>query len=752
MRGSAPARPRAAAPFAVAAAIVTAALPLTTLLAPPWFLPASAAAILVVAAGHIARRVHRGFALAAELIAWILATALAFPGPTVGGLLPWGSEWGLPAVVASAGDQIVTGVAPVQVGAPLAFALISAIALLAVVVDQVAVAARLPVIALVPLIAVFITPQLAVPRDDHLLLAVPFALALLALVATARSSRSRCRRVPPRTGAATVAVALVAVLGAIVVAPRLPVLPSADSGLLSRPTNVDVSIDLGDDLRNASNAEMLRVRTTAGAAPYLRLATHTRFGADGWELDAGGIRPLRRGFEEVLFSGVVGEVETRSERTWIGDVALDAEFLPVPDDAVAVAGAAGEWNALLESRTVRSTSASAEGETYRVDTAPAAPTRDQLDASPWVADGDGGRFRVDTATREMTVFDTVPPAALEVSGAVANGAIGSAARSAAGDAPTPYAAALALQEWLRGSEFAYSLETPVEQDFDGSDVTAVEQFLEVREGYCVHFASAYALMARALGLPTRIVVGFLPGAADGSRVDDMDVYSVAADRLHAWPEVYLVGIGWTRFDPTPGVAQAQGIVVDAADPTASPEATAEPSEEPEESAAPTATPTIAADDEQATGSSSDRGAGSAWLAVVGIVLAAGLLLLVPAMLRHALRVRRLSAARRGDVLAAWRELTAIAFDARLDLHAAETPRALGARLVALGAAEPDVDRIVAAVEHWAFSPDPDTPADLATPLRAVARALRAEAAGDRARRFLAPRSLWARARTDDIVS
>ena len=49
------------------------------------------------------------------------------------------------------------------------------------------------------------------------------------------------------------------------------------------------------------------------------------------------------------------------------------------------------------------------------------------------------------------------------------------------------------------ASFNYSLDAPVEDGFDGSGAEAVAQFLEVREGYCVHFASAFALMARTLG-------------------------------------------------------------------------------------------------------------------------------------------------------------------------------------------------------------------------------------------------------------
>lgn len=72
--------------------------------------------------------------------------------------------------------------------------------------------------------------------------------------------------------------------------------------------------------------------------------------------------------------------------------------------------------------------------------------------------------------------------------------------------------------------------------------------LENRKGYCTHFATAFALLARAEGLPSRYVQGFcVPIEQDSETV----VYS---DMAHAWPEVYINGVGWIPFEPTPGYA------------------------------------------------------------------------------------------------------------------------------------------------------------------------------------------------------
>ena len=70
-----------------------------------------------------------------------------------------------------------------------------------------------------------------------------------------------------------------------------------------------------------------------------------------------------------------------------------------------------------------------------------------------------------------------------------------------------------------------------------------------RTGYCEQFATAMALMARTLNIPSRLALGFAPGEV----VDqDGDEYIfVRARNAHAWVELYIAGQGWLRFDPTP---------------------------------------------------------------------------------------------------------------------------------------------------------------------------------------------------------
>ena len=113
---------------------------------------------------------------------------------------------------------------------------------------------------------------------------------------------------------------------------------------------------------------------------------------------------------------------------------------------------------------------------------------------------------------------------------------------------TDYHRALLLQDYFRlDGGFRYDLRA-----HSGHGIDSLEEFLfDVRAGYCQQFASAYAAMARSIGLPTRVAVGFTWGEWDAGR-GEQGSYVVRGEHAHAWPEVYFAGTGWVRFEPTPG--------------------------------------------------------------------------------------------------------------------------------------------------------------------------------------------------------
>jgi transglutaminase-like putative cysteine protease len=110
---------------------------------------------------------------------------------------------------------------------------------------------------------------------------------------------------------------------------------------------------------------------------------------------------------------------------------------------------------------------------------------------------------------------------------------------------SPYDKAMALQTYLR--KFDYSLEV---QHGHSSDV--MEAFLfDTQKGYCEQFAGTYAAMARSIGIPSRVVVGFTKGVQDRY---EPTLFRVNGEHAHAWVELWFEGFGWVTFDPTPGRA------------------------------------------------------------------------------------------------------------------------------------------------------------------------------------------------------
>lgn len=107
---------------------------------------------------------------------------------------------------------------------------------------------------------------------------------------------------------------------------------------------------------------------------------------------------------------------------------------------------------------------------------------------------------------------------------------------------TPFGKALALETFFRRN-FTYSLSAS-----PSNSTSAMTRFLfESRSGYCQQFAGTYAVMARAVGLPARVAVGFTYGQETSP-----GTWVVRALDAHAWPEVLLGRFGWVPFEPTPG--------------------------------------------------------------------------------------------------------------------------------------------------------------------------------------------------------
>ena len=123
-----------------------------------------------------------------------------------------------------------------------------------------------------------------------------------------------------------------------------------------------------------------------------------------------------------------------------------------------------------------------------------------------------------------------------------------AAAEVTADATNQYDKMLALQAWM-GDRVGYSLEAPLAP----KDVDVVDHFLfEAEEGWCEQIASSLVVLARANGIPARLVTGYVPGDQDPVT----GLFTVRQRDAHAWAEVWFPEVGWVPFDPTADVPLA----------------------------------------------------------------------------------------------------------------------------------------------------------------------------------------------------
>jgi hypothetical protein len=134
------------------------------------------------------------------------------------------------------------------------------------------------------------------------------------------------------------------------------------------------------------------------------------------------------------------------------------------------------------------------------------------------------------------------------------------ARDLTATQPTPYDRARAIESYLRTLPYDLNLPPPPNRD-------VVDYFLfELRRGYCDYYASAMVVLARAAGIPARLVIGYAGGEFDPAQ----GRYRVSEADAHAWAEVYFPGYGWIEFEPTAARPQQERAVESASLPEIGP--------------------------------------------------------------------------------------------------------------------------------------------------------------------------------------
>jgi transglutaminase-like putative cysteine protease len=283
-------------------------------------------------------------------------------------------------------------------------------------------------------------------------------------------------------------------------------------------------VDIAARLKSLDRTEVFTVQTAQPS--YLRITALSTFNGTGWSLDD-TYRPVHGVLPEAdsAPSALPAEaVAYETVDTTIRVSALDSLWLPAVYRPYRVTGVGGlSYSAAAGS--IITDKPTSDGLVYDVVSHVPAPSEADLAASNWVDIKQPGLQKY----LELPV--SVPQGVRLLAQEHTQGARG------------PYQAALMLQGWLRNPPFRYSLDVPADQS-----ANALLNFLtKSQAGFCQQFSAAFAVLAREIGLPSRVAVGFTEGDADAQ-----GVFHVTDANAHAWPEVWFNGIGWVAFEPTPG--------------------------------------------------------------------------------------------------------------------------------------------------------------------------------------------------------
>jgi transglutaminase-like putative cysteine protease len=671
--------------------------------------------VVLAGAGAVAR--WQRLPAAGIVSAQVVIGALLVLGTTTGSPLP--TPGNVDVFVAALQDALETSrsyAAPVQLGVPPVHPLLLiGGALVVLLVDVIACTLRRAPVAGLVLLAAYTLP-VAVTGDavSWWLFAVIAALFLTLVFIQHSDHVTSWGRAPDgekgsfsvRTGAiANTALALgaTAIALAVVVPAAVPTMSMSvfeGNGPGTREVEVqDPMVDLRRDLRRGVDVPLLWVTTSGPRPSYLRYTVLSRFSGSEWtpgdreipesQSATGALPPL---------DGVALEVPRREFKY---DVRVGPDFrstwLPIAAQTTRIA-ASSDWRYDVNTRDVIAA---------REDVTTADSTYD-FSGVQLTYDADSMNSAVSGAGSVAGIFTEVP--------STLNNEIRRLAASVTADAPTRFQKAQVLQQWFReDGGFRYDLGQVPSAGDGGADLLA---FLDERVGYCEQFAASMAIMARVLGIPSRVAVGFLEPdrATNGS-------WEFSSRDAHAWPELYFPGSGWVRFEPTPQARATQPpeyteAEFEAVTETASPSASSSTELLPERGEEP-----------DAEAAAADDGASSIpWVPILAGLVGLGLvalLLMTPRMARAARRRRRLA----GDIEDLWVELRDVARDLGHAWPEGRSPRRAGdwlGRLLATpvrDGSRPDrprrgrdqapeaaqaLDRLVAALERSRYARDPET--------------------------------------------
>ncbi|MGP0222683.1 transglutaminase TgpA family protein [Paenarthrobacter sp. NCHU4564] len=583
-----------------------------------------------------------------------------------------------------AAETVVSESSPVAPNAGIVFVACACLGLLVILVDALAVPLAMPAASGIGILAIMVVPATIKPQSVGLPGFIGGVVGFLLIVGCSQwfAPDSRLQSGAPRSsGQFRRAVVTGAVaLGLTMVVPVA--IPGFETGTFPQGSRLspwgtsnglNPMITLGNSLRSPTGAGRITYATSSSSPLYLRSVTIDHFDGETWAPDDRSA--TRRAGADRMETGYSVQGEVVNAVTSINAGLFTSPYLPAPFAPVSVNGLNGRWTWDPATLSIMSTETSTLSQRYVV-----------FSATPKVT--------AQSLSQATAAAQSIPEDFLRVPGNLP-GIVRETADTVTASAGSNYAKALAIQKYLRSTEFTYSLQAPVQNGYDGNGLSVLADFLSVKSGYCVHFSSAMAVMARVEGIPSRIAVGYAPGRLTGETVSlvgqgSFPEYEVDARDAHAWPELYFEGLGWVPFEPTP----SRGFVPDYATESSVPGNLSTNADEKEVPSTP-ATPAPSVAPLPPTGT--PAGTAAAPDPLPGILATAGAVVLVLAFLaspwlsRTVVRRRRLN--RRGppvesrppgfqdpSAALAWAELQDLATDFGVPSRPSETPRHFSARL------------------------------------------------------------------------
>ncbi|TNB75698.1 transglutaminase domain-containing protein [Arthrobacter sp. BB-1] len=585
----------------------------------------------------------------------------------------------LASLLENAETTVASELAPVAPGEGVLLITCAATGLAALLIDTLAITCRMPATSGIPLLAVLSIPAIILPDSVGVPAFTAAAAGYIFLLATGQwreSFESQDQAAHRTAGYLTRAATIGA--GALSLALVLPAMvPGFTTGTFPQgsrlqwwtaASGLDPSVTLGNSLREPDGSGRITYATTANEPLYLRLTTLEDFSGRRWHPDQ-RMDSRRTGIRQMGMSAGLPVGSGNLTTTRIDTRSFTSPWLLAPYAPLSITGLNGAWTWDPGTLTVLSTAGETTArQTYQVISSLPELTPELLAGLGPAEDGE-----VDAGFSFLP--EGLPPV------------IRQTAVNLTADLTNPYSKAMAIQNYLRGGGFTYSLQAPVEGNYDGTGLEVIGRFLEVKAGYCVHFAGAMAVMARLAGIPSRVAVGYAPGEPTGNTVmvagKDLPEFAVDSKDAHAWPELYFRGAGWVRFEPTP----SRGVVPVYAQQPATPPGL--PVEDdlrpdglsvPDTATSPTPAPGLSGNGTPGTPIPSGVEPGMTVVVLVLLFLAAAPFLIRAA--RSGGRKRRfLSSNPQLAAGIAWAETTESAVDHGYTPGAAETPRAFTSRLM-----------------------------------------------------------------------